>query len=79
MVCEKRVVLIDFGKATMIECLVTYNNKKADKETFITYTTDISHMNCATKQIHVSKNIHVNLQQGSNKDIIQSRVNATHL
>ena len=28
VVCEERVVLIDFGKAKMIECLVTYNIKK---------------------------------------------------
>ena len=28
VVCEERVVLIDFGKATMIKCPVTYNIKK---------------------------------------------------
>ena len=43
VVCEERVVIIDFGKATMIKCPVTYNIKKADQETHNLYHRHLAH------------------------------------
>uniref|UniRef100_A0A7M5UUT5 Protein kinase domain-containing protein n=2 Tax=Clytia hemisphaerica TaxID=252671 RepID=A0A7M5UUT5_9CNID len=43
VVCKERVVLIDFGKATMIKCPVTYNIKKADQVTYNLYHRHLAH------------------------------------
>ena len=37
VVCNERVVLIDFGKASMIKCPVTYNIRKSDQVTYNLY------------------------------------------
>ena len=37
VVCDERVVLIDFRKASMIKCPITYNIKKSDQVTYNLY------------------------------------------